>query len=144
MKKILPAFVLAGLIALVSGCTSPTSRINENPELFARLTPEQQELIKQGRVAIGFDKDMVHLALGDPDHIRIRTDAQGEAEVWSYVTYEADNGMLLYTGYYHRRFYGRGRMIYPYYMAYPSRREHEHFRVIFRNGRVVSIESEMR
>ncbi|MDB6169095.1 MAG: hypothetical protein JWM88_1959 [Verrucomicrobia bacterium] len=145
MKKLFSLLLLAGGLGLLAGCSSPASRINDNPELFARLTPDQQELIKQGKVAVGFDMEMVKLALGDPDHIRVRSDAHGQSEIWSYVTYEADDGMLLYSGYYHRRFYGRpGPLFYPYYMGYPSRREHERFRVVFRDGRVISIESETR
>ena len=143
MKKLLSLLMVVAGFAVLAGCSTPTTRINQNPEVFARLTPEQQDLIKQGKVAIGFDMPMVKLAVGEPDRIKVRTDAQGDSEVWSYVTYEADDGMLLYRGYYHRYYYG-GPGLYPYYMGYPGRREHEHFRVVFRNGRVVSIENETR
>jgi hypothetical protein len=142
MKTTLSVFALAAGLAVLAGCSTPESRIKENPAAYARLTPEQQQLIKDGKVAIGFDKEMVKLALGDPDRIRERTDANGTSEVWSYVTYEGDDGLLLYTGYYHRYYYGFGDPFYPYYLAYPHRREHEHFRVVFREGRVVFIENE--
>jgi hypothetical protein len=144
MKKLFSFVAVSAAVAMFSGCSSPASRINDNPEVFARVTPEQQEMIKQGKVGIGFDMPMVKLALGDPDRVRERTDAHGSSQVWSYVTYEGDGGMPLYRGYYHRYYYGGGAPLYPYYMGYPSRREHERFRVIFRNGRVVSIESEAR
>ncbi|MDB6092946.1 MAG: hypothetical protein JWM32_508 [Verrucomicrobia bacterium] len=144
MKTLLSFLMLAGGFVLLTGCSTPQSRINDNPEVFARLTPEQQQLIKDGKVAIGFDMSMVKLALGDADRVRTRTDSQGVSEIWSYVTYEGDDGMLLYRGYYHRYYYGGGSPFYPYYLGYPSRREHEHFRVVFRNGRVVSIENETR
>ena len=132
-------FFIAGL-AVLAGCSSLQTRINDNPAVFSRLTPEQQQLIKEGKVAIGFDTAMVKLALGDPDRVRERTDANGTSEIWSYVTYEGDDGLLLYRGYYHRYYYGWGDPYYPYYMAYPARREHEHFRVAFREGKVVFIE----
>jgi outer membrane murein-binding lipoprotein Lpp len=144
MKTILSVFALAAGLALLAGCSTPQSRINDNPAVFARLTPEQQQLIKDGKVAIGFDAAMVKLALGDPDRIHERTDANGTSEVWSYVTYEGDDGMLRYTGYYHRYFYGLSDPFYPYYLAYPTRREHTHFRVVFREGKVVLIENEKR
>jgi hypothetical protein len=35
-----------------------------------------------------------------------------------------------------------GDPLYPYYLSVPGRREREHFRVIFRNGRVTAIEQE--
>ena len=144
MKTPLAVILLAAGLALLAGCSTPESRINQNPAAFARLTPEQQQLIKEGKVAIGFDQAMVKLALGDPDRIHERTDASGTSESWSYVTYEDDDGMLLYTGYYHRYYYGFGDPFYPYYLAYPTRHEHTHFRVVFREGKVVLIENEKR
>jgi outer membrane protein assembly factor BamE (lipoprotein component of BamABCDE complex) len=131
-------FVLAGLV-LLAGCSTPDRRIENNPEAFNRCTPQQQELIKQGQIAIGFNQEMVRLALGDPDRTTTRTDASGQSEVWHYVTYETDDGALLYTGYYH---HFRGPVFYPYYLDYPERKEHDRFKVEFKAGKVVSIEEE--
>jgi hypothetical protein len=128
----------AGLF-LFAGCSTPDRRIENNPEVFDRCTPQQQDLIKHGKIAIGFDQEMVKLALGDPDHISTRTDTSGQSEVWHYVTYETDDGELLYMGYYHRY---RGPIFYPYYLDYPTRVEHDHFKVSFKDGKVVSIEEE--
>jgi outer membrane protein assembly factor BamE (lipoprotein component of BamABCDE complex) len=143
--KTLPHWVLAHLVlvlagvVLLAGCSTPDARIKENPEAFDRGTPQQQELIKQGKIAVGFDEEMVKLALGDPDRITTHTDAAGESQVWHYVTYETDDGVLLYTGYYHRF---RGPVLYPYYLDYPARTEHDRFRVVFKDGKVVAIEEE--
>jgi outer membrane protein assembly factor BamE (lipoprotein component of BamABCDE complex) len=130
--------VLAGLL-LLAGCSTPDARIKKNPEAFDHATPQQQGLIKQGKVGLGFDEGMVKLALGDPDRITTRTDASGESQVWSYVSYETDDGAFLYTGYYHRF---RGPVFYPYYLDYPNRVEREHFRVIFKGGKVISVEEQ--
>ena len=127
---VLSAFVLAG-------CETPQTRIEKNPAVFARLTPQQQEMIKKGQVAVGFDQEMVQLALGEPDHIITRTDASGVSEIWSYTTYDLPDGMPLYRGWYHRYW---GDPFYPYYLNYPYRREYEHLRVVFKGGKVVSIE----
>jgi hypothetical protein len=132
-----PLLMPAALVLLV-GCSTPAARIEKNPAVFDRCTSQQQALIKEGRIALGFDEEMVRLALGDPDRITTRTDALGESEVWSYVTYETDDGVLLYGGYYHRF---RGPT-YPYYLDYPTRVEHDRFRVVFKGGKVVSIEEE--
>ncbi|HWZ96109.1 MAG TPA: hypothetical protein VNW30_13010 [Opitutaceae bacterium] len=139
MKK-LPRLILmsAGLLLFVS-CSTPDRRIQENPETFNHCTPQQQELIKQGKVAVGFDEEMVRLALGDPDRIATRTDASGQSEVWHYVTYETDDGVLLYTGHYH---HFCGPAFYSYYLNYPTRRDHDRFKVSFKDGKVVSIEEE--
>ena len=133
-----PILALAGLIVL-GGCSTPEARIQKNPAAFDRCTPEQQDLIKHGQVALGFDEEMVKLALGDPDRITTRTDASGTSEVWHYETYEADNGVILYTGYYHHFW---GAPLYPYYLDYPARRVVDRFRVAFQGGKVVSIEQD--
>ncbi|MCR6656004.1 MAG: hypothetical protein NVV63_09330 [Opitutus sp.] len=139
MKKILFYLGLAGALAVMAGCSSPQSRIQKNPEAFNRLTPAQQEAIKAGRIDIGFDGEMVKLALGDPDRVRERIDANGRSEVWDYVTYEGTDGMILYRGWYHR---GWRHPMFPYYLDYGSRREREKVRVTFKDGKVVSIEQD--
>lgn len=139
----LSRFLLVAGLAVLAGCSTPQTRIDRNPQIFSTLSPTDQELIKQGKIAVGFTQDEVKLALGDPDRIYVRTDANGTNETWSYVTYETDSGVLLYRGYYHR-FYRWGDPYYPYYTAYSARRERESFRVIFSAGRVATIEQEKR
>ena len=138
--------MLGALLVAVglAGCATPEARIEKNPEIFARLTPSQQEMIKKGQVGVGFDQEMVKLALGEADRVLARTDKAGTSEVWSYVTYDGDDGHMLYRGYYHR-YYGWGNPIYPYYMNYPSRRMREQLKVTFgADGKVASIEQEKR
>jgi len=134
------------LAAGLSGCATPQTRIEKNPEIFARLTPAEQEMIKKGQAGVGFDQEMVKLALGEPDRVRARTDAKGTTEVWSYVTYDGGDGFPypIYRGFYHR-FYGWGDPLYPYYLNYSSRRAREQLRVSFdATGKVASIEQEKR
>jgi len=140
--KWLWAGIWAGAL-LLAGCSTPQTRIQKNPEIFARLTSTQQEMIRHGQVALGFDQEMVKLALGDPDRILQRTDENGSSEIWSYVTYEGYGGTMLYRGWYHR-YYRWGDPLFPYYMDYPARQEREHFRVVFKDGKVTSIEHETR
>ena len=131
--------LLSGII--LAGCASPETRIKQNPVAFDRATPAQQELIKKGKVDIGFDEELVQLALGVPDRTRERLDANGKQVIWSYVNYEEPNGVLLYRGWYHRGRYW-GAPSYAYYVDFPDRRERERFRVIFKDGKVISIEQE--
>jgi len=139
MKKLLLALaLLTGLF--LAGCATPDSRIRQNPAAFDRATPAQQDLIKKGKVDIGFDEDLVELSLGVPDRTRERIDANGKEVIWSYVNYEGEDGAILYRGWYHRGYWGGPR--YAYFADYPSRREREHFRVVFKNGKVVQIEQE--
>lgn len=133
-------FLSSSMIALwLAGCSTPATRIKANPEAFARLTSAQQALVQAGQVALGFDAEAVRLALGDPDGVVVRTDADGETVIWRYATYEAD-GHVLFSGYYHtgRRWGGWGPL-YPYYMDYPNRHVRERFRLEFRSGRVAAI-----
>jgi hypothetical protein len=148
MKSSKLYLVLATLLIAVglAGCATPEARIQKNPEIFARLTLSQQEMIKKGQVGVGFDQEMVKLALGEADRVSSRTDAKGTSEVWSYVTYDGGDGYPypIYRGYYHR-YYGWGNPMYPYYMNYSGRRMREQFKVTFGpDGKVSSIEQEKR
>jgi len=127
----------------LSGCSTPDSRIRQNPALFAQLAPEQQQMIRRGEVDVGFTAEMVRLALGEPDRFTTRTDQDGMSEVWHYVTYDGPTGTPLYRGWYHH-YYMWGDPLFPYYLNYEDRRERERFSVILRNGRVTSLERETR
>lgn len=132
-------------MALLAGCDTPDTRIASSPQVFARLTPAEQALVKAGQIAVGFDKDTVHLALGDPTRITLTTDHNGQREIWHYVTYEDANGYVIFTGYYHRwggwggpRFWGD----VGYYNGLPVR-VHDRIRVEFdASGRVSLIEQD--
>jgi hypothetical protein len=126
------ALLMLGLV--MAGCASPDRRIEKAPEIFAQLTPEQQELVRQGNVAVGFSEDAVRLALGQPDRKWTRTDAGGTHEVWSYTTWDNIRGQPL-----HRGWYGAGSSFY--YLNYPDRKEREYLKVVFGgDGRVVEVE----
>lgn len=135
------AILTTGALFLSVGCSTPETRIKAQPELFAKLTPEDQALIKSGRVAVGFTPEMVKLALGEADRRMIRTDANGTNEVWVYAIYETTDGAYLYRGYYHSH-YLRGDPFFPYYMSVNagSRRERETYRLQFAGGKVSVIE----
>lgn len=75
--------LLVAALALSGGCVAPDARLGRNPELFARLTAEQQTTVRRGEVAIGFTPEMVRLALGEPDRIQEQPDLQNR-EVWNY------------------------------------------------------------
>jgi hypothetical protein len=129
------------VFTLFSGCSTPATRIRQNPALFVQLPPEQQEMIRRGQVAVGFNAEMVRLALGEPDRYTTRTNQDGMSEIWHYVTYDGPTGGPLYRGWYHR-YYMWGDPLYPFYMEYPDRRERDRFSVVFRNGTVTALERE--
>lgn len=141
MKTTHSGFLFVGMLAVLMlvGCSTPATRIKANPEAFARLHPHQQALVQAGQVALGFDFEAVKLALGDPDRVWVRRNADGEVVIWHYVTYEA-RGRILFTGHYHssRRWWGWGPS-YAYYLHYPDRRVRDRFRVEFKRGVVTAI-----
>jgi hypothetical protein len=134
--------VLAAALGLwlIAGCSTPETRIRDNPTAFNQLTPAQQDMIRKGQVGLGFDETMVHLALGDPDRIRTRVSSTGTTVVWIYTDWEdADYGMPLYRGYFHHYW---GAPFYPYYMSYPGRYAHDQTRVTLQDGKVIAVEQE--
>jgi outer membrane protein assembly factor BamE (lipoprotein component of BamABCDE complex) len=141
-------FIVASALvcsALFVGCDTPDSRIASSPQIFNSLPPDQQALVKAGQIAVGFTPDEVKLALGDPTRITITTDSTGQHQVWHYVQYEDNQGVVIFTGYYHRwggwggpRFWGD----VGYYNGYPVR-VHDRIRVAFDSAnRVASIQQE--
>jgi hypothetical protein len=96
MKSIAKRFLLATVLAVLTGCATPESRIKEKPEVFALFPPEVQANVKAGKIDIGYDKDMVYIALGKPDREYTRTTAEGTTEVWSYTaTYSTSSRQLV-------------------------------------------------
>ena len=83
--KTLTILTLATCALLFSGCTSTQSqRISQNEALFNTYTPAERKMIRTGQVAVGFDQDMVHMALGDPSRETTVDTAAGKQVVWEY------------------------------------------------------------
>jgi hypothetical protein len=148
--------ILAALSALilVAGCSTPESRIARHPEDFARLSPDQQALVRAGRVGIGMDQLAVKLALGNPNRISIITKPSGTSEIWHYEENGYYDGSFLYPGPYPYwagpRSYPNGYWAFgpePYdYLddfAYPIV-SYDRFRIGFTHGKVSSIHEENR
>lgn len=133
------------MVALVciTGCVStPAKRIARNPELFASFPPEVQEKVKRGEIALGFDREMVRLALGNPYRRCERQTENKVVEVWSYVRpclrWSTDFLPVEYWYIDHR---GRLRIRYDWAWVRTERPcEQEVLRVEFADGKVSSIE----
>jgi hypothetical protein len=70
--------------ALLTACSTPQSRIEQNRAAFEKYPADVQQKISAGHVDIGFTPDMVLMALGDPaKKWNVKSD-KGETEVWSY------------------------------------------------------------
>lgn len=75
------------------GCSSLEGRIKEKSELFARLSPPEQQLIRQGYITQGFTPEMVYIALDKPEKV-IPGPAHNE-ETWVYHNFYATDGSSL-------------------------------------------------
>lgn len=83
-----PASVLLFAAALLAGCSTYESRLQERASAIASATPAQRQAMDAGRVEVGFTPDMVYVVLGKPASIE-RDDATGE-ETWVYA--QTDTG----------------------------------------------------
>jgi hypothetical protein len=84
MRLLLPVILIPALF-LFAGCAStPQKRIAANPDLFAAFPTEIQEMVRHGQIDLGFNQDMVRLALGDPQEVSTRRSADGTQVFWVY------------------------------------------------------------
>ncbi len=163
-RRIIQQALIACAISLtffVTGCTTLETRIQEKPEAFRALSPNDRALVQQGKIREGMSKDAVYISWGPPSGQIPGRNRGRIVETWIYdATTSGDYagpffygsqyghgiGFGLYGG--HRgRFggYGRGRFFYdPFYdpffynhaniVRYPERT------VSFQNGRVISFQ----
>jgi hypothetical protein len=152
-KILIAAAALSGSLWLAGCEATPEARIRSSPEAFAKLSPQEQALVKAGQVGLGFSADAVKLALGTPDRITLKTDATGQAQVWHYIETAYYDGAFLYGGPYWggwgawghgwgRGFWGWGGGYMGPYPVGPVT-TYDHFRVVFRNDRVVEFSQEV-
>ena len=146
MKR--PIFLIPVFLALVAiaGCATPESRIKDDPATYSQLTPEQQALVKSGKIGLGMPLAAVQLALGKPDRVTEHTDAAGVQQIWHYV--EVDTSYV--PAPYPYGWYGYPRVYDPFffpgaglYGAYPVQTASDKMRVVFKDGKVAAIEREM-
>lgn len=104
MKILLTLASAALAVTLVSCSSTPTSRIQKHPELYAPLSDKHKELVSKGRIDRGMTQPAVYLAMGHPDS-KFSGQRYGKAhERWNYNVY-----MPVYTHGFHPYFgYGRG------------------------------------
>ena len=143
-------FVILTVIALaftLGACSStPDSRIRRNQALFDTFTPEQQSMIRQGIVGVGFTPDMVSIAMGTADQVRTRTVSQGEQTIWIYNRWFREYVGQQHLGFRRDVYFDprvqAWRVFYtPVSASVFQERVEEVGRVVFMNGKVVSVET---
>lgn len=85
MKTVTTLTLAALALLLLTACSSTKSqRISQNEAAFNTYTPAERKMIRTGQVAVGFDQDMVRMALGDPSRESTVDTAAGKQIVWEY------------------------------------------------------------
>ena len=145
MKTFLYAVAVIPIL-LAYGCATPQSRIKRNPELFEQFPHEVRKKIREGRIDTGFTKDMVWMALGQPDRMYTKRENGQTSEIWTYVQQYSTGRIDPYWPHYQTYGYTYDDRYYyhrvPVYYNQPwiRQREFETLRVEFQEEAVVSIE----
>lgn len=141
---------MAGLCLVVAGglssCTSALEhRITKNPQLYQRLSVQDQGLVSRGEIREGMTKEAVFLAWGRADYISSGKDRGAPIDKWIYLdshpvytpTYRFGFGPMYYgygyAGYWDPYWAGWGPSVT--YMPY------QRATVEFRNDRVIRFMS---
>jgi len=82
--KTVQALVILLITLLLSSCASTSKRISQNEALFNTYTAAEKKMIRTGQIAVGFDQDMVRMALGDPSREVSVDTAAGKQIAWEY------------------------------------------------------------
>jgi hypothetical protein len=145
MKTNITVIFLAVAALFLGACSTPDSRIRRNQAAFDKMTPAEQASIRQGIVELGFTPEMVYLAMGRADNVEDRVTPTGTLTIWVYNRFFRE-----YVG---RQMVGFRRDVYfdprinswrvfytPVSQPVFRERVEEIARIVFRDGRVESIE----
>lgn len=144
MKKARLLIALSVALLLGACASTPARRIQEHPDIYSKATPQQQALISQGRIAMGFSPAFVRLALGAPDQVTQQTNANGTEVVWHYIDYQ-NSSSIAFSAFPVFPYYG-----YPYYAGFApvivqtTPVAHEWMRVVFKNHKVTAINQDLK
>ena len=116
----------AVLVASSAACATVASRIKAHQAAFDASSPEAQQRIRQGEVAVGFTTDQVLMVLGHPQRDYAKNTPGAAQEIW---VYGVDGGPA--SGVSPR--YGGGDIVVS--DAYFE----ENLRVVFEKGAVVAV-----
>jgi hypothetical protein len=119
----------------LAACSTISSRIAKNQALFDSYTPEVQQKIRAGEIAVGFTPEMVVMAWGEPSR---RDQVIGEdyvADVWTWTRSVPGIGIGMGSGGYYGGHVGVGTGVLVGNDAYREDRA----QVEFRNGKVATF-----
>lgn len=121
----------------LTGCVSVEKRIQAHQAAFDHWPADVQAAVRAGKIDLGFTKEQVTVAAGQPDRVLARTSDSGQEEIWVYRDKgpRFSIGVGVSTGSYGG---GRGAMLYNNHRADDSLDDAT--RVIFKDDKVTAIE----
>lgn len=134
--KLTPKILALVSLAFLAACSTPESRIADKRAVFDQFPADVQQKVRAGQVDVGFTKEMVLLALGEPDRQFTRKTEAGDTEVWGYHDHQPQFsfGLGIGSG---GRHSGVGGGIA---MSSGGYDPEEKIRVEFREGRVTAVD----
>jgi len=72
---------------ILTGCSTPQTRISEHPDLYQSLSHRDQAFVSQGQIRIGMSRTAVWLAWGSPDRKIVGNMGGDPTETWLYIYY---------------------------------------------------------
>lgn len=129
---------------LVAGCSTPAARIGRNRETFEAFPSNVQENVRLGRIEMGYSRDMVYIALGQPRRVYDRQSEETTTEIWAYTGLRYGGGFHhpVDTAHVFRDAEGEVHFVYGItWVTVDDRVEFETLRVEFEDDKVVAIEN---
>lgn len=163
LLRALPIAVAALSTFLIAGCETVDTRIQQNAAVYQRLSPQDQELVRQGQIRSGMPQSAVYIAWGAPQNRTVANVHGRPAETWVYTSEHTvypypygfgggygpgfglgfyGGGGRLYTRHGHRYYgFGYDPFFDPFFgPAYNPHIEYPSRTVSFQNGRVVAFQ----
>src|SRR5215510_14114948 len=127
---------VATSMLILTGCSTPQTRISEHPDLYQSLSHRDQVLVSQGQIRIGMSPTAVWMAWGLADRKIVGNMGGGPTETWIYTYYAS----YPYYPYYAPLDYYFGAPLFdPFcYSWFPQSIPYPGKIVTFANGRVAS------
>lgn len=92
--------ILLSAILVLAGCNTFERRAEKKADVFATLSPETKDRLKNKTIQIGDTFDLVYIAFGNPDEKQQSATASGETVTWIYNRYWQEYQGEAYGGFY--------------------------------------------
>ncbi len=99
--------VIAALF-FVQCSSTPKTRIEKNPQMFAKLNAQDRNLVSKGLIREGMTRDAVFLAWGRPDSVSVGVNRGRESETWTFEGQRPIRSMNMNMGFGYGGFGGYG------------------------------------